>query len=474
MIYFNEFDKYPAQWLRNLYPDAVVDERSIADVQPDELSGYERVHLFAGIAGWEYALQLAGWPQGREIWSGSCPCQPFSVAGKGKGTADSRHLWPEMRRLIAERRPRTVFGEQVASRAGREWLSGVRADLEALGYAVGAADLCAASAGAPHIRQRLYWVADAGYGTEHSRRKLAGTTSADKGREEERERIWADIGDGGDSERVANAERNSRESRGAANESGEGPGASGTGPHAEPGRCSDPGGLGNTDYSGPQGRSEYAGKYANQLSPWTPSELIQCADGKTRRTQPGLFPLAYGFQSYLGDFCAIEERAWKEVVVYGTASERDPDEALRMVRDAIHSQASGQSKTTGVRQQLLTTPLLLDLVLSIEAARNRAPVGGCIPETGSQKTDRLVRSLRQRSGDLRPPHQWESARQQPSEPTDPVFAVSLILARHAEAYKQAVFGAHAALGRVGKLRAYGNAIVPPLAATFIRAFLECE
>ena len=67
-----------------------------------------------------------------------------------------------MRRLIAESGPAVVFGEQVASKDGRQWLAGVRADLETLGYGVGAADLCAAGVGAPHIRQRLFWVADAG------------------------------------------------------------------------------------------------------------------------------------------------------------------------------------------------------------------------------------------------------------------------------------------------------------------------
>ncbi len=88
------------------------------------------------------------------------PCQPFSVAGQRQGSADRRHLWPEFKRLIGDRKPATVFGEQVASADGRIWLSGVRADLEALGYAVGSADLCAAGVGAPHIRQRLWWVAD--------------------------------------------------------------------------------------------------------------------------------------------------------------------------------------------------------------------------------------------------------------------------------------------------------------------------
>ncbi len=103
-------------------------------------------------------------PEDRLVWTGSCPCQPFSCAGKQKGTQDERHLWPEFRRLITECHPPIIFGEQVASKLGREWLAGVRADLEALGYAVGAADLCAAGATAPHLRQRLYWVADANGG----------------------------------------------------------------------------------------------------------------------------------------------------------------------------------------------------------------------------------------------------------------------------------------------------------------------
>ncbi len=166
MNYYNENEPKAAEWLRalvdvGLIPEGEVDERSIADVEPGDLEGYRQCHFFAGIGGWSYALELAGWDESRPVWTGSCPCQPFSAAGKRRGTDDARHLWPEFARLIGECSPPVVFGEQVASKAGREWLSGVRADLEALGYGVGAADLCAASAGAPHIRQRLFWVADA-------------------------------------------------------------------------------------------------------------------------------------------------------------------------------------------------------------------------------------------------------------------------------------------------------------------------
>ena len=164
--YYNEIDPSAAQWLRNLMTDGLippgdVDERDIREVMPGDLEGYTQCHFFAGIGGWPLALQLAGWPDDRPVWTGSCPCQPFSAAGKRKGAADERHLWPAFHALIAELKPSVCFGEQVASPLGREWLAGVRADLEALGYAVGAADLCAAGVGAPHIRQRLFWVGDA-------------------------------------------------------------------------------------------------------------------------------------------------------------------------------------------------------------------------------------------------------------------------------------------------------------------------
>jgi DNA (cytosine-5)-methyltransferase 1 len=165
--YYNERDPYAAQWLRNLIAaghiaPGDVDDRSIEDVRPSDLIGYEQCHFFAGIGVWSHALRRAGWPDDRPVWTGSCPCQPFSAAGKRGGTADERHLWPHWFHLIQHGKPRgvPVFGEQVASKDGLAWLDLVHADLEGQGYAVRALDLCAAGVGAPHIRQRLYFVAD--------------------------------------------------------------------------------------------------------------------------------------------------------------------------------------------------------------------------------------------------------------------------------------------------------------------------
>jgi DNA (cytosine-5)-methyltransferase 1 len=133
--------------------------KSIKEVQADELRQANQVHLFAGILGWPLALQLAGWGD-RPVWTGSCPCQPFSAAGKRKGTADERHLWPDMLRLIAECKPECIFGEQVSSYQAVAWWDQVASDLEAIGYTCWANRLDARCFGYEHERQRLYWCAN--------------------------------------------------------------------------------------------------------------------------------------------------------------------------------------------------------------------------------------------------------------------------------------------------------------------------
>ena len=172
VAYYNEIDPYAAEWLRSLIrsghiADGIVDERSISDVRPDELQEFTQCHFFAGIGVWSYALRAAGWEDDRPVWTGSCPCQPFSGAGNRKGVADKRHLWPHWFHLIEQCRPSTVFGEQVASKDGLGWIDLVQADMEGADYAIGAFDLCSAGFGAPHIRQRLWFVAD----TDDTRRQ---------------------------------------------------------------------------------------------------------------------------------------------------------------------------------------------------------------------------------------------------------------------------------------------------------------
>jgi DNA (cytosine-5)-methyltransferase 1 len=303
--YYNEIDPYAAAWLRNLIAaghiaNGVVDERSIVDVRPKDLAGFTQVHLFAGIGGWSHAARLAGWPDDRPLWTGSCPCQPFSVAGKGAGTADERHLWPEMFRLVAALRPPVVAGEQVASRAGLDWLDGVCADLEGAGYATGAADLCAAGVGAPHIRQRLWWVA-------HTSSEGPQGSGSGWGPRQGRE--------GGAAERGG-------EACGMANALGRG-----RAPFIDAGSCDAPdrGGEGNSQQncgSGWMGDANSSRHEGDRLHPlhgerqgreqvggiagpgatgfWSRADWIPCRDGKARPVEPGTFPLAHGATARVG------------------------------------------------------------------------------------------------------------------------------------------------------------------------------
>lgn len=164
MNFYNEIDPFAAQWIRNLIdaghiPAGIVDERSIEDIKPDELRGFTQCHFFAGIAGWSHALALAGVSPSQPIWTGSCPCQPFSAAGKGAGFADERDLWPAWQHLIAQCKPPIILGEQVESAIRHGWLDRAVSDLEGCGYAVGSAVLQASGSGAPHKRDRLWFVA---------------------------------------------------------------------------------------------------------------------------------------------------------------------------------------------------------------------------------------------------------------------------------------------------------------------------
>lgn len=252
--YYNEINPGCAAWLRQLIDAGLiangdVDNRSIRDVRPADLRGYTQCHFFAGIGLWSLALRMVEWPDDRNVWTGSCPCQPFSLAGARQGVADDRHLWPAWFDLIRECRPSSIYGEQVASAIGHGWLDLVADGMEAEGYAVASAVLQALSVGAPHRRERLYFVANA--------------PSIDGGTR--RARGFAD-----DSARLRN------ETRGDANDMGD---ASCAGLAK---RQSKPGGLGEIF-------APFTG--ANH---WADDEWLACRDGKQRRIKPGVRLLANG------------------------------------------------------------------------------------------------------------------------------------------------------------------------------------
>lgn len=323
MNYYNEFDPKAAAWLRELIkqghiPNGVVDERSITEIKPNELTQYTQCHFFAGIGGWSLALELAGWPADRPVWTGSCPCQPFSIAGTQLGDKDERHLWPTFFNLVRECRPDTVFGEQVANAIGKGWLDGVSSDLEGAGYACGAAVLGAHSVGSPHIRQRLFWLANATGGQREQRLRSQGDDvqrSADDGATGWKRVVHADecIYEEWDEDReqpVCPVCAGEYGGWGAGVECGC-PGPTEEGYEFDErdgvlyGRrlanaldTGSQGGLPRREDAERSNLDRHAG--CGGTDSWSNYDVIPCADGKARRIEPGLAPLANGVSGRVG------------------------------------------------------------------------------------------------------------------------------------------------------------------------------
>lgn len=163
--YYNEINPYCVEWLQRLIKgkhiaEGIVDSTPIEYVNPISLKSFTQVHLFAGLGGWSYGARLAGWPDDQQLWTASTPCQPFSHMGSSKGFTDERDLWPETYRFIKECQPPVVFGEQVKAAIRHGWLDRLINDFEAIDYAVAAGLLPASAIGAPHQRERLWFVAD--------------------------------------------------------------------------------------------------------------------------------------------------------------------------------------------------------------------------------------------------------------------------------------------------------------------------
>jgi DNA (cytosine-5)-methyltransferase 1 len=320
--YYNENDPKAAAWLRELIKDGhiangIVDERSIKDVQPNDLTDFTQCHFFAGIGGWSYALRLAGVADSERVWTGSCPCQPFSAAGKGKGFADERHLWPAWHWLVSQCRPDIIFGEQVANALA--WFDLVSADLEVQAYAVGAAIIGAHSVGAPHIRQRLYWVADSQRGTsERHRQQVGGPPRVYQGNTQERQRLRDDSRNGelvGELADTASEQQHGSGDAGGRRGEPSDCGIVGNLEHAEGdgrlergtesgGRGSEPrrefSDVGHAVGERLEGRGVPTSGRADERSPWSASDLVWCRDGKWRPVEPGTFPLAHGIPARMG------------------------------------------------------------------------------------------------------------------------------------------------------------------------------
>ena len=319
-----------------LIADGEVDDRSITEVAPEDLKGFDQCHFFAGIGGWSYAARLAGWADSRPMWTGSPPCQPFSVAGKRQGTDDQRHLWPVWFDLVRECRPPVIFGEQVSAAIRYGWLDQLQEDLEASDYSFGSVIVPASGVGAPHKRDRLWFVAHSaiqrwsGFGWQRQEgaskyckvNSMAHTDSSDRRPIEESEQCERDsrgepdgnsgIPDTGTGSGNLAYTKSQRES---SDESGQDCGdreflvrarpwsngiddgendqllnrADGFNTLAhgnDPRQCSDNGSV----------------QQKERNNAWRSCKTVQCKDGKVRLipTEPEIFPLAHGIPNRVG------------------------------------------------------------------------------------------------------------------------------------------------------------------------------
>ena len=206
-------------------------------------------------------------------------------------------------RLIRECRPESVFGEQVASKDALSWLDHVSTDLEGEGYTFGSVDTCAAGFGAPHIRQRLYFVADA---ADERTRRPGQTEPSGDGEENGIPRTDSGIATSGLAD-AEDAERRAGERREKA----------GIGPHGERRwrSASDgvAGDMGDTEQPGLEGHTGHGddrdqpGRQREGEAGSTPTAgfwgdavWLPCRDGKARPTKPGIFPLAHGTSQRVG------------------------------------------------------------------------------------------------------------------------------------------------------------------------------
>lgn len=171
-IGFSEIEPYACKILKRHWPDVPnygdiknVTAKTLADA--NQRRCLESVHYGeckAGVGKEQPSRNSSGNRRNSnslcDLITGGFPCQPFSVAGKRRGSGDDRALWPQMLRVIAESKPRWVLGENVAGIISME-LDSVLSDLENIGYSVWPIVIPACAVDAKHRRDRVWIVAHA-------------------------------------------------------------------------------------------------------------------------------------------------------------------------------------------------------------------------------------------------------------------------------------------------------------------------
>ena len=248
------------------------------------LRATQDIIFFAGIAGWERALQIARWHPDRPVCTASLPCQPFSLAGKERGKADERHLLPHFINLVKQCNFQTIFGEQVPAAIKHGWLDDLCTEMEREKYTVGSILLTAAGAGSPHIRQRLYWVADSSKQRQSGQRQMGQPINPTEAKDRQINRAFyvSNIGDNRESGGLGNTDYDVFDV------------CQITASDVQPCKAQQNGENLSRESSGASGRND-----ATSLSgcldgrtEWDNPDWLYCRDGKYRPIRQGINPLA--------------------------------------------------------------------------------------------------------------------------------------------------------------------------------------
>lgn len=519
--FYNEIDPFAARWLRNLIAaghiaPGIVDERDIRDITPSELRGFTQCHFFAGIGVWSYALRLAGWPDDRPIWTGSCPCQPFSAAGKGGGFDDERHLWPAWQYLIHECGPSEVAGEQVASKDGYAWLDLVQADMEGMGYACGAVVSPSAGYGAPHERHRQFFGAYRGvfhatsdrrqqWRTEPGGRGVVGgcgsmwlaDAEGKRGRtglcNSGPDRIGSTFNsDGGTTGVVGNSHDARLEGLGLGYQTATGQRQGSLRPASETGEF---GVVADAEGGNACAERQQCGGEQRQFAAncrvidhgptgptngfWRDADWLKCRDDKWRPVEPGTQQMVDGSTASLGRVCTDDVEVLEfEIAQWALKYQTDEREGLRNLWEYLRSEALCE-RSSGRFYGIFEAPFLLAFLRQLSNQGWRFAFGNeC---ASSEESETVLRVLQYEHETGNPSRRRELEQQRSEQLTDSLRNLSQIVAYSAEnawcytGWQSAVEIsplAHNTFSRVGRLRGYGNAINAHQAKAFIEAFRD--
>ena len=497
--YYNEYDKKKCYALKQLMADGhiskgEIDDRPIQEVMPDDIKDYTRCHFFAGIGLWDYALELAGWEQDRHVWTGSCPCQPFSSAGRQKGKTDDRHLWPEWFRLIKKCGAATIFGEQVATAITKGWLDDVYQGLEAQNYAVGSVVLPASSVGAPHRRERLWFVAHA-EGIDDRRNAGEFQKTNELKTQERQERRVAESSstgtlgdtkhDGHFTNKVGKIRKEAIQHDTKREDSTckfAGTGESGQLPKEF---------MGNSVRKRLEGHARH-GKGVNkprwnqaqqERPAWETGVWIDCPDGKKRLVECSFSLLVDGNTVSMASVNAACIQTVKEkVIYYGSKTEVDPYKILQMVQETYGTKTFHEWKASGlysVYENEILFSFLQRISTTLKTSENKIGIkeAHAYDENGNMRSMYLEEVFGGTS------YKWKPYEQFGREFTDPLFQLSFFLAQCAFSCEFASRNTHAAsipllakgqINRKSIIHCAGDAIVPQVAAEVIKAFMEIE